>query len=217
MADTNAIGLGELAKRETVPRAALNWSVDSGRVVLVLTTGDQAPQLIDFGTHPYLTVGRSEPADVCVSDPGVSRLHVRFSRESGGVRVIDLGSRNGTWVRGMRITEALLSAGDSVVIGNTSVQIQAANQNALSASLDEAALAELGVGAEGAADQGFGRGVNLRESLREHEAKLIREALRSAHGNQRRAAALLELPLRTFERKLRNMNLRQQAIARVTM
>ena len=55
------------------------------------------------------------------------------------------------------------------------------------------------------------------ESLREHEAKLIREALRSAHGNQRRAAALLELPLRTFERKLRNMNLRQQAIARVTM
>ena len=59
--------------------------------------------------------------------------------------------------------------------------------------------------------------MNLRESLREHEAKLIREALRSAHGNQRRAAALLELPLRTFERKLRNMNLRQQAIARVTM
>jgi pSer/pThr/pTyr-binding forkhead associated (FHA) protein len=216
MADTNAIGLGELAKRETVPRAALNWSVDSGRVVLVLTTGDQAPQLVDFGTHPYLTVGRAEPADVCVSDPGVSRLHVRFSRESGGVRVIDLGSRNGTWVRGMRITEALLAAGDSVVIGNTSVQIQAANQNGLSASLDEAALAELGVGT-GAAQQAFNQGVNLRESLREHEAKLIREALRSAHGNQRRAAALLELPLRTFERKLRNMNMRQQAIARVTM
>jgi pSer/pThr/pTyr-binding forkhead associated (FHA) protein len=161
-------------------------------------------------------VGRAEPADVCVSDPGVSRLHVRFSRESGGVRVIDLGSRNGTWVRGMRITEALLAAGDSVVIGNTSVQIQAANQNGLAASLDEAALAELGVG-NGAAQQPFNQGVNLRESLREHEAKLIREALRTAHGNQRRAAALLELPLRTFERKLRNMNMRQQAIARVTM
>lgn len=216
MADTNAIGLGELGKRETVPRAALNWSVDSGRVVLVLTTGDQAPQLIDFGTHPYLTVGRAEPADVCVSDAGVSRLHVRLSRESGGVRVIDLGSRNGTWVRGMRITEALLAAGDCVVIGNTSVQIQAANQSAFSASLDEAGLAELGVGVD-RADCAFGQGVNLRESLREHEAKLIREALRSAHGNQRRAAALLELPLRTFERKLRNMNLRQQAIARVTM
>jgi DNA-binding NtrC family response regulator len=46
---------------------------------------------------------------------------------------------------------------------------------------------------------------------------LIREALRSAHGNQRRAAALLELPLRTFERKLRNMNQRQQAAARISM
>ncbi|MET0389683.1 MAG: FHA domain-containing protein, partial [Polyangiales bacterium] len=212
MTDTNAVGLGELSTRETVPRSAPIRSVDSGRAVIVLTTGDQTPQVVEFGTRPTLTVGRAEPADVCVVDPGVSRLHVRFSREVGGLRVIDLGSRNGTWVRGLRITEALLVAGDSVVIGNTSVLIQlAVPSSSLAAPLQDGASAVI-------ADLGFdeprshlGQGVNLRESLREHEAKLIREALRSAQGNQRRAAALLELPLRTFERKLRNMNLRQQA------
>lgn len=211
MAETNAMALGELA-RQTVPRNALSWAADASRVVLVLTSGDQTPQLVDFGARPHVTVGRAEPADVCVADPGVSRLHVRFTRESSGLRVIDLRSRNGTWVRGMRITEALLATGDSVVIGNTSVLIQSVSATALAAPADEASFADLGIG-----DRRNGQGINLRESLREHEAKLIREALRTAHGNQRRAAALLELPLRTFERKLRNMNLRQQAAARVAM
>jgi hypothetical protein len=216
MADTNAMmGLGELASRETVPRSAPTRSVDAGRALIVLTTGDQTPQVVDFGTRPYLTVGRAEPADVCVIDPGVSRLHLRLAREAAGLRVIDLGSRNGTWVRGLRITEALLAAGDSVIIGNTSVLIQLSAPNGLAAAFrDGTALAELELEEP---RSHLGQGVNLRESLREHEAKLIREALRSAHGNQRRAAALLELPLRTFERKLRNMNLRQQAIARTAM
>jgi DNA-binding NtrC family response regulator len=56
-------------------------------------------------------------------------------------------------------------------------------------------------------------GLNLRASLQEHEAKLIRDALRVTGGNQRRAAALLKLPLRTFERKLRNITLRAQRAA----
>ena len=55
---------------------------ESFRKAEVVPTHGVAPQLIDFGTHPYLTVGRAEPADVCVSDAGVSRLHVRLSRES---------------------------------------------------------------------------------------------------------------------------------------
>jgi hypothetical protein len=211
MAETNAMALGELAK-QTVPRNALSWAADASRVVLVLTSGDQTPQLVDFGSRPHLTVGRAEPADICVADPGVSRLHVRFTRESNGLRVIDLRSRNGTWVRGMRITEALLTTGDSVVIGNTSVLIQAVSATAMATPAEDASLADFGIG-----DRRNGQGINLRESLREHEAKLIREALRTAHGNQRRAAALLELPLRTFERKLRNMNLRQQAAARIAM
>ena len=220
MSDMNAaVTLNETSSslsssnRETVPRSASAWGAEASRVVLVMTTGDQAPQVLDFGTSPMLTVGRAEPADVCVADGGVSRLHVRFTREASGIRVVDLGSRNGTWVRGLRVTEALLMVGDCVCIGNTTLLIQAAHANGQPitafAESDSAAFADSG--------NEFGPGVNLRASLREHEAKLIREALRFAHGNQRRAAALLELPLRTFERKLRNMNLRQRELVRTTM
>jgi hypothetical protein len=219
MSDMNAaVTLNESSNREnreTVPHSASPWGAEASRIVLVMTTGDQSPQVLDFGTNPMLTVGRAEPADVCVADGGVSRLHVRFTREGGGIRVIDLGSRNGTWVRGLRVTEALLMVGDCVCIGNTTLLIQAAQANGQPIT----AFAESGSGAVAFGDSGteFGPGVNLRASLREHEAKLIREALRFAHGNQRRAAALLELPLRTFERKLRNMNMRQREHARATM
>ena len=44
---------------------------------------------------------------------------------------------------------------------------------------------------------------DLREAVRQHEWGLIQAALERSHGNQRRAAALLRLPLRTLERKLR--------------
>jgi DNA-binding NtrC family response regulator len=53
------------------------------------------------------------------------------------------------------------------------------------------------------------RKLDLRESLSAFEAKLIREALLSAGGNQRRAAELLNLPLRTLERKLQALAARK--------
>ncbi len=45
--------------------------------------------------------------------------------------------------------------------------------------------------------------IDLRSSVRAHEASVINEALRRAHGNRRRAALLLQVPLRTFERKMK--------------
>lgn len=44
--------------------------------------------------------------------------------------------------------------------------------------------------------------VGLRGALAAHERDLITSALRQCHGNQRRAAVLLGLPLRTLERKV---------------
>jgi DNA-binding NtrC family response regulator len=46
------------------------------------------------------------------------------------------------------------------------------------------------------------RGVDLRDHLRRVERDLIAGALERAQGNQRKAAELLNLPLRTFERRL---------------
>ncbi|HEX4351664.1 MAG TPA: FHA domain-containing protein [Polyangiales bacterium] len=190
------MALGETPTRETVPRLPMQMQPEPARLVLILTTREEGPQLIEFGARQHLTVGRTEPSELCVRDVGVSRTHARFSRSASGVRVTDLESRNGVWLRGERVSDVLLEHGDCVVIGDTTIQIQAALSPA---------------------DAAFGRasfvtetGLNLRASLQDHEAKLIRDALRVSGGNQRRAASLLELPLRTFERKLRNMTVRQR-------
>ena len=55
--------------------------------------------------------------------------------------------------------------------------------------------------------------LDLRASLIDHEAMLIRQALQLSRGNQRKAASLLKLPLRTLERKLRNLGGRQRLMA----
>jgi ABC transport system ATP-binding/permease protein len=67
--------------------------------------------------HPVdgeLILGReSASADLVIEDPGVSRRHARVLTETGAVIVEDLGSSNGTYVNGERISGAVeLAAGD---------------------------------------------------------------------------------------------------------
>jgi DNA-binding NtrC family response regulator len=50
--------------------------------------------------------------------------------------------------------------------------------------------------------------LDLRAALRQHEVALIEEALRQSEGNQRVAAGLLRMPLRTLERKLQLLRMR---------
>jgi DNA-binding NtrC family response regulator len=49
----------------------------------------------------------------------------------------------------------------------------------------------------------------LRRRLRQEEIDLIEAALSSTQGNQKRAAELLQIPLRTLERKLRVLGIRR--------
>jgi FHA domain len=72
--------------------------------------------------HPLdgeLTLGREEGrADLVLNDPGVSRLHARFAVDRGAVVVEDLGSSNGTYVNGERISGPVeLGAADEVQVG----------------------------------------------------------------------------------------------------
>jgi hypothetical protein len=206
----NSMALTETPTRETFRRLAPVMPAEQPRMMLIMTMGDGSPRLLEFGARPYLTVGRAEPSEVCINDSGISRMHARFTREGGGVRVTDLGSRNGTWLRGARITDELVSPGDCVVLGETTVLIQTTlSQTAVAADASGSFKAAERTAAEIVTEDGL----NLRASLQDHEAKLIRDALRVTSGNQRRAAALLQLPLRTFERKLRNMTLRQRRAA----
>jgi hypothetical protein len=79
--------------------------------------------------HPVegeLILGREHgSADLVLDDPGVSRRHARVLPENGGVIVEDLGSSNGTYVNGRRITGPVeLGAGDEVQLGATVLGVE---------------------------------------------------------------------------------------------
>ena len=71
-----------------------------------------------------LVIGREGQA-LTIDDGEVSRRHA-VVRSSGGVlSVEDLGSRNGTYVNGRRISEVVsLSLGDVLTLGSTSFRVE---------------------------------------------------------------------------------------------
>ena len=69
----------------------------------LLSADGQSKYDVRDGT-PML-VGRAPTCDVPVFDPTVSRRHAELSLVGGGVKVVDLGSANGTFVNGEKITE----------------------------------------------------------------------------------------------------------------
>jgi diguanylate cyclase (GGDEF)-like protein len=64
-----------------------------------------------------LLLGRAGEADVWLDGEGVSRKHARVLREADGVSLVDLGSKNGTWVNGERVERRALVAGDLLQVG----------------------------------------------------------------------------------------------------
>jgi pSer/pThr/pTyr-binding forkhead associated (FHA) protein/tetratricopeptide (TPR) repeat protein len=69
-----------------------------------------------------ITLGRSKKVDVFIDDEKLSRKHTKVARIGNGYRLIDLESRNGTYVNGVRILEHPLNSFDVIEIGNTKIK-----------------------------------------------------------------------------------------------
>jgi DNA-binding NtrC family response regulator len=92
------------------------------RATVIIYAHDDT-RLVELREGDSVLVGRASPADVVVDDMTISRQHARFSYREGGVLVEDLGSRNGTLVRGARVATAQLRSGDDVRLGGVAVSI----------------------------------------------------------------------------------------------
>lgn len=69
-----------------------------------------------------MLIGRSDEAEIHIDDEGVSRRHAKIIKMADGqIMIIDLGSTNGTYFNGTRITEHILKDGDKIQIGSTTI------------------------------------------------------------------------------------------------
>jgi pSer/pThr/pTyr-binding forkhead associated (FHA) protein len=71
-----------------------------------------------------MTVGRASDAELCLSDPYVSHYHCKIEQIDETLVVRDLGSRNGTFVNGLQVTESPLMPGDKLTVGQTKFRAQ---------------------------------------------------------------------------------------------
>jgi PAS domain S-box-containing protein len=105
---------------EPTANAATPPPPTGGRPCLVVTAAPRPSvigSVLPLGPDEVV-LGRAEEADYRIDDPGVSRRHARIvPHPEGGHLLADLGSRNGTYLNGIRVRSARLSAGDRIQVG----------------------------------------------------------------------------------------------------
>lgn len=76
---------------------------------------------LPIGTEP-VSIGRSPQSDIFIDNPAVSFHHARVFSQGGIYYVQDLTSLNGTFLNGVRISQAPLSHGDAIAVGKHTVR-----------------------------------------------------------------------------------------------
>jgi len=107
---------------------------------LVMKTGPAPGKIYTLG-KTEIAIGREAGSEVFVNDVEVSRQHARLMFQFGDYVLEDLGSTNGTFVNGQRITgQRILKPDDTVFLGeNISLSYEevAFDPNATQANLSE--------------------------------------------------------------------------------
>ncbi len=114
---------------------------------------------------PRFRIGALPGADLLLSDPAVSGLHCELVHTERGVRLQDLGSRNGTFVNGLFVTDATLTGRATLELGGAQLAFKPEHG---------------GVEIEALADETFGPLVGRSVVMRELFATLAGYAPRDA-------------------------------------
>lgn len=72
-----------------------------------------------------VVIGRSVYCTMFVDDPSVSRLHASIRKRGNACEIMDLGSRNGTFVNGKKVgaEPVRVTPGDEILIGKLKIHL----------------------------------------------------------------------------------------------
>ncbi len=90
---------------------------------LVVLTQSMAGRSVDLGERT--TIGRVEDNTFQIAEPSVSSRHCEILLQGSEVLVKDLGSTNGTFINGEKITERILKPGQTLRLGNVELKLDA--------------------------------------------------------------------------------------------
>jgi diguanylate cyclase (GGDEF)-like protein len=96
-------------------------SVLAPKASLIMLSGSEIGREIEL-SGPEMVLGRSPMAQTTIGDPSISRSHAKICRSREGdaefFEILDLDSRNGTQINGVRTSRARLRNGDKVQLGD---------------------------------------------------------------------------------------------------
>lgn len=106
--------------------SSASWSVGTHSTDASLGTSlflRQGKRVQEFSVARVL-IGRADEADFRLDDPNVSRRHAVLFWDRGRLYLRDLGSTNGTYLNGRKVSSVLVRPGDVIAMGATQLTVE---------------------------------------------------------------------------------------------
>jgi transcriptional regulator with GAF, ATPase, and Fis domain len=112
-----------VSETRTHHRAEGAFKLRARKLRVEIADGPDRGRVVELA-GPDVRVGSGRGLDLQLTDPTVSRHHMTLRVEDAGVRVTDAGSRNGTFVDGLRIADAWARPDSTIAVGGTSLRLR---------------------------------------------------------------------------------------------
>ena len=105
------------------PEGTESWSLvperlsSERRPYLLVVAGSQLGEIFPLEADREIVMGRDPSCEIRLRDTGVSRRHAGIMASPEGARLRDLGSTNGVFVEGVRITDCQMKDGQRIQVG----------------------------------------------------------------------------------------------------
>jgi len=90
------------------------------KAYILFLSGPKQGKLFEL-SEDRTTIGRGDDTNITINDQRVSRHHFEIIMEGGAPVIADMGSTNGTYVNGKRVTRQRLQNGDKIQISSSTI------------------------------------------------------------------------------------------------